>query len=262
MKEKYFTIGEISEIKGITVKALRFYERIGLLKPIHKDPFTKYRYYSIDQFTQLDIIKTARSLGISLKDIKAILDKKDNKLLMEFLNSHKNQAIKQIEELQESIDMLTYIQNNVQASITSVQNTEVYIKDLPVRYIVKKELKSFKEEDIQIEYVNFYKWLESKYTNIYETGVLYSERQEAFYPTHIINILRKDVEVNDSDVTSIPAGKYICICMSKHNVSTQQEKFNTYLNQHNLKPSIILHLDLMNDIFDDNNVQIELQALV
>lgn len=262
MKEKYFTIGEISEIKGITVKALRFYERIGLLKPIHKDPFTKYRYYSIEQFAQLDIIKTARSLGISPKDIKAILDKRDNKLLMEFLNSHKNQAIKQIEELQESIDMLTYIQNNIQASIASIQNIEVYIKELPVRHIVKKEIKSLKEEDIQSEYIDFCRWIEGKYTNSFETGILYSMHQEEFYPAYIFSIVKKDIEPNDLEVISIPAGKYICICMNKQNASTQQEKFNTYLNQHNLTPSLILHLDLMNDIFDDNNTQIELQALV
>jgi MerR family transcriptional activator of bmr gene len=74
---KYFTIGEIAKIKGVTIKALRFYEKIELLKPCYIDPSNSYRYYSIEQFLYLDIIKAARSIGISPNDIRDILKKKD-----------------------------------------------------------------------------------------------------------------------------------------------------------------------------------------
>src|SRR5512138_193567 len=56
MQKKLFSIGEVSKIKGVTKKALRFYERIGLLKPHYINPFNRYRYYSIEQFVYIDII--------------------------------------------------------------------------------------------------------------------------------------------------------------------------------------------------------------
>jgi hypothetical protein len=44
MNRKLFSIGEISAIKGITVKALRFYEKIGLLIPCYINPSNRYRF--------------------------------------------------------------------------------------------------------------------------------------------------------------------------------------------------------------------------
>ena len=40
-----FTIGEFSQISGLSVKALRFYDEKGLLKPAHVDAASDYRYY-------------------------------------------------------------------------------------------------------------------------------------------------------------------------------------------------------------------------
>lgn len=38
MKKEIYSIGEVSKIKGVTIKALRFYEKIGLLKPYEVNP--------------------------------------------------------------------------------------------------------------------------------------------------------------------------------------------------------------------------------
>ena len=56
MKE-YYSIGEVSKIKDITIKALRYYHKVGILIPKYIDEETGYRYYSIDQFVHIDIIK-------------------------------------------------------------------------------------------------------------------------------------------------------------------------------------------------------------
>ena len=42
-------IGEFSRLSQVTVKTLRYYDEIGLLKPSEIDRFTDYRYYSLDQ---------------------------------------------------------------------------------------------------------------------------------------------------------------------------------------------------------------------
>ena len=56
-KDKYFKIGEVVEEKGFSIQTLRYYDKIGLIKPKYIDPETNYRYYSGTQFYKLEIIK-------------------------------------------------------------------------------------------------------------------------------------------------------------------------------------------------------------
>ena len=48
-----FKIGEFSKLSQVSVKALRHYDALGLLKPARVDRFTGYRYYSADQLPRL-----------------------------------------------------------------------------------------------------------------------------------------------------------------------------------------------------------------
>ena len=66
-------IGEFSKLSLLTVKALRFYEKEGLLVPATTDPWTGYRFYETSQLQTAAKIKSFRQLGLSLEEIKAIL---------------------------------------------------------------------------------------------------------------------------------------------------------------------------------------------
>ena len=69
-----FKIGEFSKLSHVTVKTLRYYDRIGLLKPATVDRFTSYRYYSADQLPRLNRILALKDLGLSLDQITRLLD--------------------------------------------------------------------------------------------------------------------------------------------------------------------------------------------
>ncbi len=69
-----FKIGDFSKFCRVPVSALRYYADIGLLEPIHIDPFTGYRYYSIDQLPRLNRILALKDLGLSLTQIKAMVE--------------------------------------------------------------------------------------------------------------------------------------------------------------------------------------------
>lgn len=66
-------IGEFSKLSHITVKALRFYEKEGLLMPANTDEWTGYRYYKTEQLCDAAAIKSYRQLGLSIEEIKMIL---------------------------------------------------------------------------------------------------------------------------------------------------------------------------------------------
>ena len=65
-----FSIGEMSKLFGISIKTLRYYDDIGLFKPAEVNPETGYRYYTYEQFEQLNTIGYLKYLGVSLKEIR------------------------------------------------------------------------------------------------------------------------------------------------------------------------------------------------
>lgn len=69
MKKDLLSITELAKLRRVTSETLRYYDRIGLLKPVYTDPATKYRYYSIRQYERLGTIKELRQLGMSVESI-------------------------------------------------------------------------------------------------------------------------------------------------------------------------------------------------
>lgn len=69
-----FRIGEFSTFSRVSVKMLRHYDDLGLLKPAKVDSFTNYRYYSAHQLPRLNRILALKDLGFSLEQIKTMLD--------------------------------------------------------------------------------------------------------------------------------------------------------------------------------------------
>ena len=70
-----FKIGEFSRLSLVSVKALRYYDELGLLKPMRVDEFTGYRYYSASQLARLNRILAMKDMGLSLEQIALLLDK-------------------------------------------------------------------------------------------------------------------------------------------------------------------------------------------
>jgi effector-binding domain-containing protein len=69
-----FKIGDFSKLSQVTVKTLRYYDELGLLKPAHIDRFTSYRFYSADQLPRLNRILVLKDLGFPLEQIGRLLD--------------------------------------------------------------------------------------------------------------------------------------------------------------------------------------------
>ena len=71
-------IGDFSKLTRISIRMLRHYEKIGLLKPNEVDDFTGYRYYSVEQLTEANRITSLRELGFGLADTAKILKEYNN----------------------------------------------------------------------------------------------------------------------------------------------------------------------------------------
>ena len=69
-----FRIGDFSRLTQVTVKALRHYDALGLLKPAHIDPDSGYRYYNAGQLPRLNRLLALKDLGFSLEQVGQLLD--------------------------------------------------------------------------------------------------------------------------------------------------------------------------------------------
>jgi DNA-binding transcriptional MerR regulator len=69
-----FKIGEFARMGQVSVRTLRHYEEIGLLKPFQIDRYTGYRYYSATQLPRLNRILAFKDVGLSLEQIGQLLE--------------------------------------------------------------------------------------------------------------------------------------------------------------------------------------------
>jgi DNA-binding transcriptional MerR regulator len=129
---------------NISVKALRNYDAIDLLKPFYVDESSRYRYYSYEQFFYIDLIRYLnKSLYVPLEDIKLMLnEKRDLSDLLLFLEKHKKSVEDKIKEYEYSRNILAkVIQDIKKHSQSNLSNTifeqyllrrEIYVKDANV----------------------------------------------------------------------------------------------------------------------------------
>lgn len=79
-----YRIGEFSKLGKVTIKALRYYEKEKLLIPSFVDKETGYRFYETEQLILLNKIISLRQIGLSIDNIKQILNGADLKQVLSY----------------------------------------------------------------------------------------------------------------------------------------------------------------------------------
>ena len=118
MENGLMLIGEIADFYGVSRKAMRLYEKKGIIKPVKVDPANGYRYYSAEQVQQLNALLELKTLGFSLDEIKTIIDGNTAKeSLLEMLQK-KRQA------WQEAVNAAKYKEECLDSIIRNVQDSQ------------------------------------------------------------------------------------------------------------------------------------------
>ena len=105
-------ISDFAQLSRVSPKALRIYDRMGLLKPIEVDSQSKYRYYSATQLSRLNQILVFKELGFSLEEIGYLLNENISLEEMRSMLRLKQVEIKQ--KLAEDTARLTRIEVRLQ----------------------------------------------------------------------------------------------------------------------------------------------------
>jgi len=136
-------IGEFSKLSHITVKALRFYEKEGILKPAFIDEFTGYRFYETSQLLDAAAVKAYRQMGLSLEEIGLIISGEDEERII-------RDKIRELNEERKSIDVRLSIMNSI-------------LEDKKMKYRVTEktvgEMTVYSSETVLASYSDIMSWI-------------------------------------------------------------------------------------------------------
>lgn len=112
-KTKTYSIGELADLAGVSVRTLRYYDQIELLEPSQRDPSNHYRLYDFADLLKLQQILFFRELDFPLEQIKDILASPANNRITLLRQHDQNLGLR--------VERLRTLQATIQKTIQKLQ---------------------------------------------------------------------------------------------------------------------------------------------
>jgi DNA-binding transcriptional MerR regulator len=132
-------IGQFSLLTRLTVRALRLYDKLGILVPAHVDPDTGYRYYTPDQAQLASHIGQLRQIDLPLEEIGAVLETPVQ--LTRSLELHASRLRERRDDAEQALSLLRQIQKGIEPL-----NVPIEIREVPPTRGVSIEVKTRMDE--------------------------------------------------------------------------------------------------------------------
>ncbi|NRD77046.1 MerR family transcriptional regulator [Bacillus sp. BRMEA1] len=214
MKNK-FSIGEMAKLHHTTIKTLRYYDEIGLLEPIEIDQKNGYRYYSTEQFEQLNTIHYLKELGFCLKEIRDHLEHRDIDGFLEMLKKQKELTELKIKELEQINRRFQNRMDDIHFARGITEFEMVVIKNFQERKIIRLMERISSEPELEISL----RKLENSYnmsSSIFIGGVGLTVSMDhimngKFHEYNSIFILMEEDRLSNELKETLLEGLYACI---------------------------------------------------
>ena len=212
--KNYFTISEFAKLRDININSLRYYEKLGLLKPAYIDKNNGYRYYSAEQVSLLNKIILCIQLGISLKDMVEFLDEKGDLETQKLLEQGRIVAKKRIKEMQNNLDYIEYSLKNIEENREYRKQTGVYERQFEERKVMITDLyfhtDMIEPKKIVSEVSKIYRYAQSKgmFPILPAGQILHITEDYEMKFCFFLEILNSGNE--QEHIVTLPAGKSQC----------------------------------------------------
>jgi len=124
-------IGDFSKMSRVTIKALRYYEKEGLVIPTYIDESNSYRYYDSSKLLEISRLLSLKQIGLSIDEIKKIMI--ENEDLREILENKKSNLEKEISKHKYQLSQINYLLKE------NDMKKEVFEKVVPSYFVYYKE---------------------------------------------------------------------------------------------------------------------------
>lgn len=215
--KNYFTISEFAKLRDININSLRYYEKLGLLKPAYIDESNGYRYYSAEQVSLLNKIILCIQLGIPLKEMVEFLDEHGNLESQKLLERGRIVAKERIQEMQNNLDYIEYSLKNIEENREYRKWTGVYERTFEERKVIVTDaytsIDMFEPKQIVSEVSKIYRYAQSKgmFPILPAGQILHLDEDKNIKFYFFLEILNASSE--EEHILTLPAGKSQCMQM-------------------------------------------------
>lgn len=160
------TAAEFARFCGTTRDTLLWYDKLGLLKPDTVGE-NGYRYYSLTQYVNFDVIKLMKQSGSSLSEIHTLLEDMPQNINSEFFENRIKVLSEQIRQLTMMRHNMTDIKTSILMSETCEYNKPQLIDTEPAAMVAVKRIRVENQsyDDSFAEFVKQYSMLRKLYEN-------------------------------------------------------------------------------------------------
>ncbi|MGL6099975.1 MAG: flavocytochrome c [Fusobacteriaceae bacterium] len=254
MKKKFYLIGEISKITGLSNKTLRHYDENSILKPDYVDSNNGYRYYSEYQILKLQNIITLRQNGFSLDEIKNRFEESSSRDLNNFFQIYK----KKIEDIDLQIKNLEDSKEHLKNLLNEFSYSEVdriLLKSLPEKFHYNLDV--ITTANLNNSIFDIYKIIEAsvecgnahlgKKFRFSDSNSTLTEKTTEFLVFKSRNFLE--------NIETVSKGEYITIRYRYGNRDNALKKILDYINTNNIQiETHIYEIDIINSFLSQNKI--------
>lgn len=235
MKVLYLA-GETAKLHGISKQTLIYYDRIDLFRPKHCDEETGYRYYSLEQFVDLDVILCLKKFGMPLEEIKTYLQQTAIHERIAMLEEHRVMVKRKIADLNKSENRLKKTIHNLKAR-NSIQPFSMGIRREPARpYVSRKVPPPHDDECLEIAIKSLFEDNKDRSdTGIDELLVFSTRKRDSNVP--LFHSVGLDVEDKPYELLPETDLAYIYHKGTFEAVNSSYESLLQYIEEEGYRPS-------------------------
>lgn len=161
-----YSIGQLAKLAGVTIRTLRYYDKIDLLKPA-KRADSNYRYYGKEELYRLQQILFFKELDFDLKKIKEILDDTDFNLI-DALAFHHGKLKTRKDRLGQLLETIEKTIKDLKEETTMLNDEELYkgFSQEEIREIKKEVVEKYDSEVVAESNLNIGKMSKADFSAI------------------------------------------------------------------------------------------------
>ncbi len=258
-KNNLLSIGEVSNISGVHINSLRYYDKLGILKPAYIDPDTNYRYYSNSQIGIIEAIQTCVELDIPLKQYLDFTDNGGQTIHAEqLLDYGKIQAEKKIQTIRKGLEQIKRLQSEIKHAKLLLNEAQMITYEVPQkRYFVIQMKGAPTEYDyVGLDRLRFVA-AAGGYQTGWELGLLYFYKADSIERYQFIEVV-SGIKSKDGSIITIPAGRFIAKIVTADSIENSPYQFPEQFEQPYTK--VVIETELFTGKIDMSNLLYELRC--
>ncbi|MBP6492345.1 MAG: MerR family transcriptional regulator [Clostridia bacterium] len=195
--KEFFSVGEVSKICNISKKALRFYDKIGLVSPDRVSQENNYRFYNRKSLLSVPIIKYYKQMGFKLEEMRAFLEGGTYSMPEKTFR----QKIDDLKEMESEIfKMYTSVKDWHDLILEAEMVIENDVREVAIKYIDSPDLcfmdqefsYNYMESIINIDWTNYVESINNEVTGpVIINFPSFKERMEG--KTNKVRLLQKTI---------------------------------------------------------------------